>query len=221
MNSMNEQGFLQEIEEDLARQRLEALWKKYGKFIITIALTIVLGTAAGTGWKTYTHDKQLRITSELLGIVEDMKLGKTEKIASLEKYAKENAGDAKTALAKLTAASLALEANDMPKALALYNEIAADTKADPFFRQLGDLLAVQTQLDEGDIAALEKRLTPLMDKDAAWRFTAREYAGYLAIRAGDKEKAKKIFTELKNLPDVPNEVARRAMELVQWLDMGA
>lgn len=36
----------QEVEEDVRRERYEKLWKKYGNYIIALAVLIVAGVAA-------------------------------------------------------------------------------------------------------------------------------------------------------------------------------
>lgn len=218
---MNEHGLLQEIEEDLSRKRYEALWKKFGPYVIGGAVAIVLVTALVVGLKNYNTTQEQRVTGDLLTLVQETKTNTAEKIASVEAFAADETGKPHAVLAKLQAANLAMEANDKEKALAFYNEIAMDDGLEPFFRQLGDLLVVQTNLDDGEAVALEARLEPLMKEDCAWRFSAYEYAGYLAIRLGDKAKAKTLFTELIALPNVPTDFVSRANDIVRWLEGGA
>ena len=45
----------QEIDEDLDRQKMEAMWKRYGSWVIIFALAIVIvtaGTVAYNSWKS-------------------------------------------------------------------------------------------------------------------------------------------------------------------------
>ncbi|MDX9690160.1 MAG: tetratricopeptide repeat protein [Alphaproteobacteria bacterium] len=218
---MDDKGLLQEIEDDLARKRLEALWKKYGNAVVGAAMAIVFLTAGYSGYKTYKTSHEQGRTSAFLEIVEEAKLGRTEKMAKLEEYAKEQKGKPLAALAQFAAAAQALEGNETDKAVAKYNEIATDSSVDPLFRQLADLLFVQSQLDTAEPAQLEARLAPLLKPDCAWRASAMEYAGYLAIRQGDKEKAKNLFKELRELPGLTREMAMRVNDLYQWLNKGA
>ena len=216
MNNMNEQSLLQEIEEDLARQRTEKLWKKYGNTVMGIALAIVLATAAVSGYKTYRTNTTQKATAAYMTQFETFKGKESELMAALEPYAKDNKGTTLAVFAQFNQAGLALSNDKKDKALEVYNAIAADATVEPVFRELADLLYVQTELDTGDVATLEARLQPLMN-GSPWQYTAREFAGNLAIRAGDKEKATKIFTELKTMPNVPKSIEGRAKDVLNWL----
>ncbi len=218
---MNDQGLLQEIEEDLSRKRMEALWKEYGPTVIAIAVAIVLATAIGTGWKSYKFDRAQSMTGDLVTLIQETKENTNEKITAIESYAVDQKGKAHAVWARLNAASLALKAKDADKAVALYNDIANDEGLEPFFRQLGDLLVIQSTLDTAEPAKLEARLAPLMKEDSSWRISAHEYAGLLALRTGDKEKAKKLFMAIQSMPDVPGDFITRANDIVRWLEGGA
>ena len=222
MNSMNDQGLLQEIEEDLARQRMEAFWKRYGSMLVIGALLIVIGTAAITGWKTYSFREHQKTTQAYLALMDkknDIAASKADLAATFEDYASTNAGTALSVLARLQAASIALQDGKKDAALKIYNEVAADQKTDLVFRQFADLLYVMTEMDTGDVKTLEARLEPLM-KEGAWRFSAKEFAGHLALRGGDAAKAKALFLELKMMTGVPKSTEQRAADMAQWLSKG-
>jgi len=221
MNNMNEQSLLQEIEEDLARQRTEKLWKKYGPYVIGAALAIVLVTAGTSGYKSYRTVTAQKATTVYLDLFEKNKDKTEDLIAGLDSYSQENKGKIQAVLARLNEAAKLMDLGKKDKALEIYAGLAGETSVEPMYRQLADLLYVQSDMDTGDIAALEVRLQPLMAESCVWHFTAREYAGYLAIRQGDKEKAKKIFTELKNLPVIPKSINARSTDVLRWLNEGA
>lgn len=223
MNSTNDQGLLQEIEEDLARQRTEALWKRYGNTIISGAILIVLITAGVTAYKSYRIQSEQKMTHAYLDIFDkkkEEKAPKAELLASFEAFAQEHKGKTLGVFAQFQSASLALDENNKQKALDIYNAIAADQKAEPVYRQFADLMYVKTEMDAGDAKTLLARLEPLT-KDGAWKFSALEFSGHLAIKSGDREKAKSFFTELKGLPEVPQNIERRASDMLIWLNKGA
>lgn len=215
--SMTEHNLFDEVQSDLERQRLEALWKQYGLWVIIAALGIVLATASSTAyrsWKT-THDQ--RITAELLA-ANKMGMDEAKGIDQLEKFARGNPDTNFASLALLHAAALAGDQGDKAKAAALYDKVAADQKADPALRQLGDLLSVQAQLDSGDPAALSARLQPLTAEGQAWRYSAMEEQAYLALRAKDTAKARQIFTDLSQDARAPKSIASRATDILRSLD---
>ncbi|MDR3424011.1 MAG: tetratricopeptide repeat protein [Alphaproteobacteria bacterium] len=214
---MTEHNIFAEIQEDLEREKLEALWKKYGPWVVIAALGIVLATASSTAYRSWQAQRNQRLTSALLdttkGSADDAK-----NIDLLQKFAGEYPGSVQADLALLQAGAFAVDHNDKAKAIKIFDQVAADAKANPAFRQLGDLLSVQTQLDSGDPAALSARLLPLTEEKAPWRYSALEDQAYLALRAGDKAKAKQIFTDLSQDARAPQSIGARAADILHSLD---
>jgi hypothetical protein len=219
---MTEPDIFQEAQDDFERQRLDAMWKKYGGWVIAAALALVLGTAVSTAYRSTQAEKEQRLTVQLLDASKpDGNALKT--IDQLQKFADSSAGTNQAAFALLRAGALAAEQNDKVKAAKFYDAAAADQGADPAFRQLGDLLSVQMQMDSGDPAQLSSRLDPLAADHAAWRYSAREAQGYLAIRASQKdasqkERARQIFTTLSQDANTPQSMAARAADIARSLN---
>lgn len=209
-------SLFQEIDEDLQRKKIEEIWKRYGNHIIGGALAIVLATAGYNGWQAYTIRQEQKATAAILNVVNDKKIEADRQVELLDHFAKTNPGIAQSFLARFEAASVALRDGKDDKALEIYNGIAADPSVELTFRQLADLMAVQAQLDNGDPAALQPRLDKLM-AESPWKASAKELSAYLALRVGDKAKAKKLFTELTTDADVPNSMQYRATDMVRWL----
>ncbi len=214
---MTEHNIFQEIEEDMERQKMEALWKRYGVFVIAGALAAVLITGGITAWRSWNTERDQRATAAFIDIVKNAGSDQAKEIDALESFAQKNHGDAQATFAQLHAAALAVANGNKDKAVQIYDSIASDHKANSAFRQLADLLAVQAQIDSGNPAALEKRLQPLLAENAPWRFTAMEYDGYLALRTGDKAKAKQIFTELAQNASAPQSLSARAADMQRYI----
>lgn len=220
MHDMNENSLLQEIEADLTRQQYEKLWKKYGPYVLGAAFLIIAATAGGTGYKSYKIQEAQKTTAAYTALFAQKSDKPEELAASLEKFSTENSGTIQSVFARLKSGAVAVKANKIEDATRIYEALASDKGVDMVHRQLADLLYVQTLLDTGEAAALEARLLPLMKDDSAWRFTAKEFAGYLALRVGDKEKAKVIFTELKTASGAPSSIVARSGDIVSWLNGG-
>ncbi|MFA4994482.1 MAG: tetratricopeptide repeat protein [Bdellovibrionales bacterium] len=214
---MTDPHLFQEVEEDLERQKLEALWKKYGFWIIVAALGIVLSTASSTAYRSWKASHDAKVTTAFL-FASRLLPDTSKNIEALQKFAEENAKESHAALALLRAGSLALRHNDRSKAIEFFDKVAIDTQADPAVRQLGALLSVQAQLDTGASAELAARLQPLADEDSAWRFSAREMQGYVALRAGDRAQARKIFIPLSQDVRAPRSIAQRAADILRTLN---
>ncbi|MDX2027828.1 MAG: tetratricopeptide repeat protein [Alphaproteobacteria bacterium] len=212
---MSNQNIFQEIDEDLERQKLETLWKNYGKWVVAVAVVIVLGSAGTTMWNSWQSGQHQAATDGLIEVMTTQaNADQTKQIEALVAFADKNGGSSQASFARLQAASMAVKEGQKDKAVQLYDSLAQDKGADPAFRQLADLLAVQTQIDSGNPAELDKRLQPLTNEDAPWRYTAKEYQGYLAIRAGDKARAQQLFTALSQDMSAPETLRTRATDML-------
>jgi len=215
---MTHQNIFQEIEEDLERQKLEKLWKRYGSWVIAAAVAVVLATGSVSAWHSWRAQQQQKTTAALVGILDSAPSDTGKQVTALESFTQKNQGTTQAVFAQLHAAGLAAQQGDEKKAIALYDAIANDTKADPAFRQLADLLAVRAQMDSGDPVSLQKRLQPLLADNAPWRYAAMEDDAFLALRAGDRPKAKQIFAELAQDAGAPKSLAARAADMVRFLE---
>ncbi len=215
---MTHNPIFQEIDEDLERQRMEALWKRYGGWIIGAAVLVILTTASYTAWNSWNTNEEQKATAALIDILAKPPTDTNQEIAALQTFAEKNHGDTQAIFAQLHAAELADKNGDVKQAVVIYDSVAGNTKADPAFRQLADLLAVQAQMDAGDPLVLQKRLQPLLADNAPWRYSAMEFDAFLALKAGDKPKAKQLFTELAQDASAPQSIVSRATDMARYLD---
>lgn len=213
---MIDQGILQEIEEDLQRQRYEKLWKQYGHYVIAAALAIVLAAAVISGWRSWREYSEQKATAGLLTLVEGKADDKARQTDGLESFARAHPGSGHAALARLNAAAIAIKEGKTEQGISIYDSLAADESMEMPFRQLGDLLSVQAQLDSGDIAKLKSRLSPLT-ADGPWRLSARELSALLSLRAGEKEEAKRLYSEISKDGNAPSSMVQRANDMLRWI----
>jgi len=214
---MTEHNLFQEVQADLERQKLEALWKQYGIWVAIVALGIVLATASSTAYRSWKTERDQQLTTGLLAATKaNTDLAKS--IDELQKFVDANPTTGHADIALLHAGALAVDQGDKTKAAAFFDKVANDTNADPAFRQLGDLLSVQVQMDNGDPTILAARLQPLTEERAPWRYSALEEQGYLALRAGDKAKARQIFADLSQDARAPQSIGARASDILRSLN---
>lgn len=214
---MSEHNLFQEVQEDLERQKLEALWKQYGAWIIAAAMLVILTVGGTTAYRSWKAEHEQRLTAGLMDAVQPG-ADSAKTIDLLQKFAAQNPATPQADFALLRAGAYAADHNNRDEAISLFDQVAKSVTADPAFRQLGDLLSVQLQMDKGDPAALSVRLQPLTEEFAPWRYSALEDQAYLALRAGDKAKARQIFTDLTQDARAPQTIAVRASDVLHSLN---
>ncbi|NBO19605.1 MAG: hypothetical protein EBV03_10370, partial [Proteobacteria bacterium] len=128
-------------------------------------------------------------------------------------FATKNSEVGLTTLAQLQAAAAM---TDGVARIAAYDALAKDNKLEPQFREFATLLGVKSQMDSGDAKTLLDALQPLMDK-SVWRYSAREYAGHLALKLGDKAKAREHFTYLAQDAGTPQRIKERADDMARYV----
>lgn len=207
----------QEVEEDLRRDKAADWWKRYSIYIYAVAAVVVLGTAGYQGWRAY--DEKLRgeqsdsYAAALAMIAQGNEAGGRQALAALS----DPDGSGYELLSALTLARLAAESGDKAQAEEIWDSLANANSASPAVSELGSLLAVMRNIDQGDPAELRGRLSPLAAANAPYRFTALELLAALALREGDVEAARQHLTEITDDPGAPASSRSRAAELLATL----
>lgn len=208
---------LKEVDEELKKERYAELWKQYGNYVIGAALAVVLGIAGLQGWSTYQTGQREAEGERFTQAMALAQAGRPEEAGAAFAALAEDAGAGYATLARLQAAALRAKQGDVGGAVDTYDSVAGDSSVDAVYRDLAVLLAVMHQLDTGEPAALTARLQPLTADDNAWRYSALEFTGLLAERAGDRPRAREIFTQLGDDPEAPAGLRARARELLAFL----
>ncbi|MBM3554101.1 MAG: tetratricopeptide repeat protein [Alphaproteobacteria bacterium] len=203
----------QEVDEDLRRDRAITLWRRYGKYVIGVAVAIVLATAAQVGWKKYRDTQRERDGDAFAAATELVRVGKTdEAVASYEALAA-SAKSGYGTLARLRAASGLAAAGKRDEAVALYDRLAKDGGVDAHFAQAAAMHAVLLLVDTANVDELRVRLQPLIG-GGPMRHLAREIDAALKLREKDIEGARRGLTTLVDDAEAPAGVRGRAAELL-------
>lgn len=207
----------EEVDEEVRRERLTKLWRQYGKYFIAALVLVVGGTAATVGWREYRAMSQRQFSDQFAAATVLAREGKTvEAVEALGRLS----GDASAGyamLARFREAAVRAGAGDGAAAIAIYEALAADGGLDRIYRDLATLLAVMHQVDTGEADALSRRLESLAADDSPWRHTARELLAALALKAGDRTRARKEFTRLADDLEAPRGARARAAEMLRAL----
>ncbi|HYH21431.1 MAG TPA: tetratricopeptide repeat protein [Azospirillum sp.] len=203
----------QEVDEDLRRDRMERVFKRYGGVFVAIAVLLVAGTAGFNLWRNWQQSQREAATAALVTAVGQAQTAPEKGVEALAAFAAQTSQPDLKAIARFDAAAVKAGTGDKVAAVAIYDSIAADTAVKLVYRDLATLLSVMHQMEKGDPAALQARLQPLMADTSPWRFSAREMTAVLAARAGDKERARTLFQQLADDSAAPAGVRSRAADL--------
>ncbi len=206
---------MQEIEEELRQEQMQKLWKRYGNYIVAVALLVVAVVAGYQGWQTYERSTRQEETARLVGAAQQAEAGDIAN--AIESFA-QIAGDGKTGVeivARLRAAALTAENGDHAGAQQMYESVATDDDAPKSFRDLATLLGAAQSLETGNAESVIARLEPLRADNHPLRHSAREYSAVAAIQVGDTAKAEEFLRAIALDGEAPGGIRSRSEELLQ------
>ena len=205
-----------EIDEELRRDNLLKLWRRYGRYVIG-AVVVALAIAGGiVAWRNHQlaqrQAQSVRYEAGLALLHQGKDAEATKIFASVG-----DEGGGYGRLAIFEAADLAAKAGDRKAAIADYDKIAASGDVDPELRDVATLLSVMNGFADSDPQAVIDRLKPLTDSGNAWRATALEVTAAARLKTGDKAAALEIYKKLSDDLAAPEGVRSRAAEMAAIL----
>ncbi|HTI87420.1 MAG TPA: tetratricopeptide repeat protein [Alphaproteobacteria bacterium] len=212
-------SLIEEVDEDLRRDRAVALFRRYGAYLIALALGIIIAVAAVIVWRQYKSEREMTRSTTYAAALDAINRGNSEEASQLlgQVTAAGGASSGYGVLARLQDGALKAKGGDAAGATAIYDGIAADSGVDPLFRDLARILSALTSFDTADPAQLAGRLQPLAEGNGPWRFSAKEISAHLALKAGDTARAKTLFAQIADDPRAPEEARSRAAAMASTL----
>lgn len=211
---------IDEVNEDLRRERFNRFWQRVGGYVIAASLVIILGTVGTVVWQKYSEKRQADASEAFLAADATLK-GRDYASAARQfaAVAEKNAKGIPT-LASMKQGYAEMKAGDSEKALATFTQITENRKADNGLRSLARIYAaqllVQQQASYEDIAAM---LAPVAeDKDAPFSAVAREQLALAALQNDDRKTARTLMAELASDMSAPMSLRRRAQAQAANLD---
>ncbi len=206
-----------EVDEDLRRDQAANVWKKYGLYVYVAAGALVLATAAFQIWQWWDVKQRTEQSASYTAAVALLDQGTGEEAVTAFGGLADLDGSYGT-LAAFNQARLLAEAGDTAGAVEIWDRLSASTAAGPGFQGAAVLLAVMHQIDSGDPAVLEAQLEPLRAEDSGFRPIALEMSAVLAMRQGDRMRAREIYAELADDRTAPAGLRARASQMLVALE---
>jgi len=216
----DDDGLLREVDEELRRERMEQLWKRYGNLFIAFSLGIVIAVGGYKAWQYYQQKQAEAAGAEYITALDELTAGKEEAaIARLEKLAAgSHAGGAYVASMRL--AGWLAHKGRKDKAIAIYRRVAADTSLELPMRTAARVRHAWLIVDTAPREELAKLLGGLDVPGNPWRSGAREILALAAMREGKHEDARKLLLQLMSDPETPAETRSRVAVLLDVLGGG-
>ncbi|MEM8799624.1 MAG: tetratricopeptide repeat protein [Pseudomonadota bacterium] len=180
---------VREVDEDLRREQLTALWKKYGRWMIAAALGLIVAVAVGEVLDRRKQDLQAGTAEQLADAKQAFDAGNLDTGYALVEEVKSRNIGGYTGLAYLLEAQKRLDADDEPAALQALDALA-NSNAPEEFKSLGRFLATVERFDTMNADEVRASLEDLANEGSPWFGSANELIGtamFLEDRMADAE----------------------------------
>ncbi|MDP1730551.1 MAG: tetratricopeptide repeat protein [Devosia sp.] len=213
---MSNDTLLREVDEALRGDRMRALWKRFGPYVIGAAVAIVVIVAVNEGWSWWQKSNAARSSDQFYAALE---LAEGTDIAAaqeaLNRVAAEGSGGYPT-LARFRQAGLLAQDGKTAEAIAAYDALAT-SETNARIRELALVLGAYLLVDAGDVAAVQQRIGGLLAPENPMRNAAREAMGLAQYKAGDVNAARETFEAILNDPLASQELRGRIQVYVAQL----
>ena len=210
--------FIREVDEELRRDQLKAIWKRFAPLIIGVCVLIVAVTAGYRGWIWWEERKAAQSGDRFMAALSKIE-GGDKAVGEAELAAIAGESDVGyAALARLRLAGEKAGAGAKNEALAAYDVVAKDNSVPTPLRDLAAIRAALLALDTGDLVGAKERATPLNVSGNAWRHAAREVIGTAAYQAGDLQAARDAFAEIQQDAETPPDLWVRSGMMISLID---
>jgi len=206
----NPDSFIEEVTEEVRRDRLFRLFRKYG----WIGVVIILALVGGTAWTEWTKSRDAaRAQAFGDGLIDALDQGTPEE--RREALAAVPADGEQAAILNLILASDPAE--DAQATLAALDKVAADTSLSPAYRDLAVLRRVLVAGSEQSVADRRTALEGIAVAGRPYRVLAQEQLAYLLIEDDKVDEAITALGALVQDQESSNALRARVAQVITAL----
>ena len=204
------ESFIEEVTEEVRRDRLFGLMRRYGWIAILVVLALV-GGAAWNEWRKAQDAAAAQAAGDALiaALSADDSAARVSALREVEA----TSNGARIARDFLTVSEL-IETGATDEALALLQTIASDGEVDQTYRQLAGFKALL--LDAGDMSLADRRVgfEGIAQTSPMLRVAAEEQLALIEIEQGDIQAAISRLQSLQSDAEATAGLRQRASQLI-------
>ncbi len=214
---MSDESLFREVDEEVRREQMEKLWKRYGNLVVAVALGVIAGVAGYKGWQYYTQQQAEKAGAAYVQAMSVADTGTPEDVTKAFEAIAAGSHGGYARLARLQVAGALAGEGKTDEAVRAYDAIAADGSFDESMRDLARVRAGYLLADTAPVDDLRKRLAGLDVDGSPWRASAREIIATAYYRHANYLEADKLVAQLRADPETPAGVRQRAQLLASLL----
>ncbi|MGI9414271.1 MAG: tetratricopeptide repeat protein [Hyphomicrobiales bacterium] len=214
---MSDESIFREVDEEIRHEQFKKLWDKYGIYVISACVGVVVAVGGIKGWQAYQVSVAESAGAQYIKAIEHLSKSESEEAQKVFSALASGGPSGYAALARFQTAAALIKSQDKAGAVKAFDALAADTGVDPMLRDLARVKAGLIAVDSETVDAVEARVSALNTRDNPWRNAAREIIALAAYRAGDVVKADRLYTEIIGDLSAPKGLRERAQIMLTLL----
>lgn len=208
--AFNDDSFIREVNEELRSDQMKGFWRRFSRYIIAVAVLIVLGTIGKVAYEYWDNNASSGAGDQFLAAMKLADENKSdEALAALDKLEKEGHG-AYPVLARMRAATVQSQKGDNAGAIASFQAIAKDTSVPAAVQDAAKMRAGYLLIENGTYEQVSAAVEEMAVPGNAFRHSAREALGLASYKAGNMAQARQWFQSIVDDVDSPRNVSNRA-----------
>jgi len=212
-----EEAFLREVDDELRREQIQKMWKRYGVIAAVVIGLLLAGLAGFLFWRSQTAKQSEAQSETLSAAIADIQARRITDAGKKVETLIATGRPGYRVAALFTKAALAADKGDAKGAAAIYARIAADEDVAPPYR---DIATIRQTLIEYDGLAPEQlidRLKPITIEGNAFFGTAGELTAIALLRSNRPAEARSLLAAIARDPKAPASLRARAERLATSL----
>ncbi len=203
---------LRQVDEDLRKERLSNLWKKYGIYFIAV-ITIIVVTTIGFQFKLYSDKSDNEKLVEMYISSTNIK-NMNEQILSLENMINSQ-NNFLSGLAQLKIINLQIENGLINEALIGLENIIDNVKFEPIIIELATYFLLMIKINEFSEDKFMSYLNYEKIQKSKFSYLFQELIYIKKLLENKDEEARKGFDELIKSSNVPFDIKIRAEKFIE------
>ncbi|MCF6273757.1 MAG: hypothetical protein L3J37_11330 [Rhodobacteraceae bacterium] len=199
-------SFIVEVSEEIRREKLFKIFKKYAWLLVLVVFAIVGGIAYNE-WNTSNRETEARLTGDVM--LAAIAAKDTAALATISEQ-----GGPAAVIADLQIANIAQERGDIQTALDLYRKIAGQADASPLYTDLAWLKIVMLEGDDMEQNERKSAYERLTAMGAPYRLLAQEQQAMQYLRDGDRQAALDGLFAILDDPETTQALLSRTQQLI-------
>jgi hypothetical protein len=203
------ESFIEEVTEEVRRDKLFALYRRYG-WIAFLLVVLIVGGAAYREWRIHTEAQAAQAFGDAIMTALDGKDAATQ-ASNIDLVATED--ERASEFLTLLKAAIKVEAKDPEAALPLLDALSGEATPEPY-RSLATFKAVVLRGADQDRTARMAILDRLATPGNPFRSLAMEQKALALVEFGNNQEAIDLLKAVLDEPGITQDLLERAQRLI-------